>query len=248
MNKKICIVQGNTLAEAKYYLKTKYGVSDDFIQHSIAYPLFGTGQGSGNSPTYWLFISSTLFDLYDTKDHGSLYQSQDRKTEIEVKAIGFVDDARTSVNAFSNNKITLQQLMGMAARDSQLWHNILAASNQTLELPKCGYHAMVFEFKATGEPILIEKPEGQITLYNTRGNPFEIQKRETTKATKYLGAHKANQNHQYKVLKKKCDNLGQVIKCSRLSCTETQCFYWAIYHLSANYVLPTTYFTKAQLH
>ena len=29
---------------------------------------------------------------------------------------------------------------------------------------------------------------------------------------------------------------------------ETQCFHWAIYRLSANYVLPTTYFTKSQLH
>ena len=92
MNKKICVVQGKTLAEAKYYLKTKYGVSDEFIQHSIAYSLFGTSQGSGNSPAYWLFISSTLFDLYDSKAHGSFYQSQDRTTEVEVKAIGFADD------------------------------------------------------------------------------------------------------------------------------------------------------------
>ena len=78
-------------------------MSDEFIQHSIAYPLFGTSQGSGNSLTYWLFISSTLFDLYDSKAHGSFYQSQDRTAKVEVKAIGFVDDMQTSVNAFSNN-------------------------------------------------------------------------------------------------------------------------------------------------
>ena len=29
---------------------------------------------------------------------------------------------------------------------------------------------------------------------------------------------------------------------------ETQCFYWAIYRLSVNYILPTTYFSKTQLH
>ena len=50
------------------------------------------------------------------------------------------------------------------------------------------------------------------------------------------------------MLKKKCDDLGRIIRCSHLSRTETQCFYWAIYRLSANYVLPTTYFTKSQLH
>ena len=59
---RICIVQGHTLKEAKYYLRTKLGVSEGFISHSEVYPIYGTGQGSGNSPVYWLFISSTLFD------------------------------------------------------------------------------------------------------------------------------------------------------------------------------------------
>ena len=75
MNKKICIVQGKTLEEAKYHLKTKLGISDNFIQHSQAYPIYGTGQGSGNSPTYWLFISSTLFDMYDRMATGSNMQT-----------------------------------------------------------------------------------------------------------------------------------------------------------------------------
>ena len=114
MNRKICVVQGKTLEEAKYFLKTKYGISDEFIEHSYAQPLFGSGQGSGNSPTYWLFISSTLFDLYDSQAHGSLYLSQDKTIGVEVKAIGFVDDVRTSVNAFTHNRITLRQLMDMA--------------------------------------------------------------------------------------------------------------------------------------
>ena len=114
MNKKIYVVQGQTLEEAKYHLKTKYSVSDKFIQHSIAYPIFGTGQGSGNSPTYWLFISSPLFDVYDSVAHSSLYQTQDRKLEVDVKAISFVDDVQTSVNAFSNNRLMLDQLMSMA--------------------------------------------------------------------------------------------------------------------------------------
>ena len=168
--------QGKTLEEAKYHLKTKFRVFEDFIQHSIAHPIFGTGQGSGNSLTYWLFISSTLFDMYNTKAHSSLYQSPNRQIEVEVKAVGFVDDVRTSVNAFADNWITLCQLIAMATSDSQLWHDILSASNRVLELPKCGCHAMIFEFKPTGEPIIVENPDCQvenpdcqITLHNCRG-------------------------------------------------------------------------------
>ena len=118
MHRQICVVQGRTLGEAKYHLKTKYGISDDYIQHCEAYPIFGTGQGSGNSPTYWLFISSTLFNMYDSLVHGSVYQSRDRKTSVTIKAIGFVDDVQTNINAFENNKITLDQLAAMATRDT----------------------------------------------------------------------------------------------------------------------------------
>ena len=147
MHRKMSVVQGCTLGEAKYHLKTKYRVSEEFIQHCKAYPLFGTGQGSGNSPTYWLFINSTLFDMYNSLAHGSQYQSQDRTTDISIKAIGFMDDVQTSINAFENNHISLEQLVAMAKQDSHVWHDILSTCNQELELPECGYHAIIFGFK-----------------------------------------------------------------------------------------------------
>ena len=193
MHKKICVVQGRTLEEARYYLKTKYGISEDYIQHCEAYPLFGSGQGSGNSPTYWLFISSTLFDMYDLRAHGSTYKSRDGTTTVQVKAVGFVDDVRTSVNAFENNAITIEQLTALARRDSQLWHDILSASNQALELPKCGYHAIIFEFDPNGKPTMVEDPTCKITLKDTDGREFYIEHWKTTKATKYLGALKHQQ-------------------------------------------------------
>ena len=62
------------------------------MPYKKAVSLFGTSQSSGNSPTYWLFIGSTLFDLYDAKAHASKYQSPDKSVEVEVKAVGFVDD------------------------------------------------------------------------------------------------------------------------------------------------------------
>ena len=115
MHRKICVVQGKTLEEAKYHLKTKYGISKEYNQHCEVHPLFGTGQGSGNSPAYWLFISSTLFDMYDSKAHGSIYEIKDRNTQVMVNAIGFVNNVRMSINAFENNQITLEQLAILAS-------------------------------------------------------------------------------------------------------------------------------------
>ena len=142
-----------------------------------------------------------------------------------------------------------KKLVAWASRDSQLWHDILTASNQALELPKCGYHAIIFEISATGEPSMVENPIWSITLQNTNSHQFNINQRKTTRATKYLEAHKApaNQKQQSQALKRKCDNFSREITCSHLTQTETQCFYRGIYRLSANYVLPMTYFTKIEL-
>ena len=93
--------------------------------------------------------------MYDSKAQGALYQSQDRLTTVNIKAVGFVDDVRSSIDAFENNQITLEQLVAMARRDSQTWHDILFTSNQALDLPKCGYHAIIFEFKPNEESYMI---------------------------------------------------------------------------------------------
>jgi hypothetical protein len=58
-NRHVVMVNASTLRDAKYQLNTALVVSDPFIQHSTAWPLHGTGQGSGNSPIVWCFISST---------------------------------------------------------------------------------------------------------------------------------------------------------------------------------------------
>jgi hypothetical protein len=43
-------VNATTLEDARYKLKTALGTSDDSYSHCAAFPLYGTGQGSGNSP------------------------------------------------------------------------------------------------------------------------------------------------------------------------------------------------------
>ena len=62
--KEVCIVEGWTLAEARYHLITKLGVSDEFIQHCQFHPWFGSGQGAGDSPTKWLVMSRATGALY----------------------------------------------------------------------------------------------------------------------------------------------------------------------------------------
>jgi hypothetical protein len=55
-------VNASTLHKAKYQLKTSLGLSEKDYSNCSLFPIYGTGQGSGNPPTIWCFISSTLFD------------------------------------------------------------------------------------------------------------------------------------------------------------------------------------------
>jgi hypothetical protein len=64
IHKNVCLVHARTLQEARYLLKTKLGVSNEFYSHCRAFPIYGTGQGSGNSPMIWCFISSMLFTIH----------------------------------------------------------------------------------------------------------------------------------------------------------------------------------------
>jgi hypothetical protein len=70
MDRRVCIVQGRTLAEAKYYLKTKLGISESYIQHCRAHPFFGNGQGAGDSPQKWLFMEVHYLTSMNQKQLG----------------------------------------------------------------------------------------------------------------------------------------------------------------------------------
>ena len=102
MDKKVCIVQARTLEQAKYYLRTKLGISKDYAEHTQECPWFGTGQGSGNSPFYWLLISSTLYDLYCSRTEGTTggatYVSPDKSLSTTIYLLGFVDDVNNRTN------------------------------------------------------------------------------------------------------------------------------------------------------
>ena len=260
MHKKVCIVQAKTLEEAKYFLKTKFGISDEYAEHTRECPWFGTGQGSGNSPFYWLLISSSLYDLYCAKTTGgATYTSPDKTLQVKVFLIGFVDDVKNRTNlqftVDSSQLVSkLNTLIEQATKDSQLWHDILTAANQELELTKCKYHFIHYEFTESGTPSLVEDPNPShpqypLTIRGKHSHPVKITFVPNSKAIKYLGCQKcpANQKQQHAALQAKCDDYARIINCSRLSRRGTQVFYQAIYRLSVNYPLPVCYFSFKEL-
>jgi exonuclease III len=251
IHKTICAILGTTLEEAKYKLKTMLGVTDSFYQHCELFPIYGTGQGSGNSPTIWLVISSTLFDAFETKAHGASYSSPDGTTRIDLFMIGFVDDSAGQTHQTSPplapNKLAAQMI-----HDAQLWGDLLYASGGDLELSKCAYHLVEHKFKSDGTPVMEPGLIGpRLTLQSgDRKSVITIKQLKVDESYKTLGCHKeplGTQLTQYTTLKKKSDDYALTVINSPLTRSEAWTFYHTIYSPSVGYPLPVCYFSKRKL-
>ena len=81
----VFVHNANTLENAILKLKISNQVTNEaYRQQCAKLPIHGTGQGSGNSPVTWCFISSKLFTCYDKKCHGITFSSLDQSVSLTL--------------------------------------------------------------------------------------------------------------------------------------------------------------------
>ena len=71
--------------------------------------------------------------------------------------------------------------------DAQLWHDLLWASGGKLELEKCGFHLIFYDFDNDGIPSMRKIENLVITLENEKVEDIEIRTKKIDKARKNLG-------------------------------------------------------------
>jgi exonuclease III len=252
LSKTVALVMARTLKEARYKLKTSMGVSEEFYQHSESSPIYGTGQGSGNSPVIWAFISSTLFDCYEKRAHGATFATPDQSIIIPMYMVGFVDDTKCQTNSFfAEPQPSVETVVTKMQHDAQLWSDLLWSSSGDLELSKCSYHVYYYRFSIDGSPVLASGKIGQIHLRKSSSQTvIPIDGLSAYTAHKTLGHYKepaGNQTKQYQVLKEKCDEFARFLRCSPLDHRESWTFYYTIFLPSAGYTLPNSFFSRRDL-
>jgi hypothetical protein len=102
----------------------------------------------------WCFISSSLFNCHQQESYGAVFQSPDRTVSVAFSIVGFVDNSTCTSNDF-NPSATLSPdyyIQSMQI-DTQLWHDLPWVSGGMLELPKCSYHFLYFDFLPNGKPV-----------------------------------------------------------------------------------------------
>eukprot|EP00957_Ditylum_brightwellii_P156761 11931476-Ditylum_brightwellii.AAC.1 len=140
------------LEQVKYTLKTALGVSKEYYQHCKTFPIYGSGQGATNSSSIWLTISFTIGDIYEQLGNGIEFISPDKAIAFVLAILGFMDNITIQVNMFTDNQVTLLQLLSKMRDDGQLWSILLWLTGGLLELNKYSYHVIQFLLYPDGTP------------------------------------------------------------------------------------------------
>lgn len=167
LHRRLALLHGHTLKQARYKLRTAIGISALEYSHCEEFPLYGSGQGSGNSPALWLFISATLFNIHDREAYGAKLQDPQGKHTVQLHLSGFVDDTNAALNDWQpQDEVELDTLLDRLRHDAQLWNDLLFISGGKLP----GAHEMLISCIAVCVP---SRWYSQAYLRHTTTNPFD---------------------------------------------------------------------------
>jgi hypothetical protein len=150
-------MNATTLQQAEYKIRTEMGLSPSGYSHERAHPVYGTGQGSANSPAIWCFLSSLLFDCYEQRAHPASYSTPTGDKPISLGMIGFVDECNGQTNSFHTDEATdtVGKLLQQTRSNITAWSSLLEASGGALEMSKCSSHVLQWKFSMQGSPVLV---------------------------------------------------------------------------------------------
>jgi hypothetical protein len=246
LSRTIVQVQAATLRTMKYITKTALGASSTCYSHSPDTPIHGTGQGSCASPALWLHSSSFLMDILDEHSYGFTATSPIDHSTVKVHNQGFVDDTSLMANGGSSPQDLIQRLQ----TDAQLWSNLLSSSGGILELTKCLYYIIDYEFDPTGNPKMMIPNHQPLQISTSPESTVQcIQMYEANAAHKTLGCYRAldgNETTQFNHLLDKSKDWARQLQSKYLSRQEA----WMTYHIyflpQVLYSLTTTNLTQQQ--
>ena len=227
-----------TLQNAEYRIRTALGIADAGYTHTDEHPVYGTGQGSDNSPMTWCFLLSIPFDCYATLSHHAKYCRPDRTEPMSIGMIGFVDNGNGNTICFMDDESpsTFPAIKHQLRSNAQVWTNLLGASGGALELPKCSYHLVQWHFTTEGDPV---------------HEVHNLTSQSPCTAHKTLGHYEepagSQQTQFQQIWRKSKKSLAFLWKC-QLTPVEIWTYYYACYYLpSVRYPLACSSLTYVQL-
>ena len=249
---RVAQLNSRMLEKARFHLKTSLGISTSSYTHCPDNPIYGTGQGSGNSPHIWCFISSALFDAHTHSAHGAVFRSFRGDMSLKLQMVGFVDDCTQGVNGFSATpQPESSYLVERMRHDSQLWNDLLWTSGGALELPKCSFQVIESCWDRLGRPFLRGGLADSCLRVRNGDQEVQIPQTGNYESRKTLGVHlnpAGVMTTQIKMLQKKSQKFEECVLANVLTRREAQMLYHAIYLPSVTYPMAVTHMKAVECH
>jgi hypothetical protein len=226
------------------YFVTIIGAEDKWkFNNTKDDPVYGTGQGSGNSPHIWTFLSSILFKILENEATGATYKDISKKSEAKIINTAFVDDVNTHHRKSENLKI--KETMW---KDYTHWKNILEMSGGKLAPQKCNFYHLGWDFLDSGKPVMVNRVHQKDEINE---NPDSIQQVNIEDSHKTLGHRISPQypgKHKIAQLTEVDYKFQSILKTSNLQKNEVHVLYRSIYIPTIRYILQSSSLKREELH
>ena len=241
MPKNAIRLHSEALQFMRYAVKTIYGVSDSNYSGTIFEPLFGTGQGSGASPSVWLSLVVILLHTFDRiVPHRMNFVPIDRGRIHSRSSDAFVDD--TSVGFTSSDDSSYDDLISRLEYVAQSWEKLLHLSGGKLNLSKCSYFVLRWEWQS-GRPVLRKILPSDRVLSLCQGQSptrHTIRQTKPDESLRMLGVllnPQGDFTDHLQSLKLKADTFSRRLMSPRLTKSDVAIFHRSIYVPSMRYSL-----------
>ena len=226
----------------RYTVKTVYGISEDSYQGTVFAPLFGTGQGSGASPSAWLTLVVILLQTLDRLIPDRInFSSPKGDLQHSRLSDAFVDDTYLGFTS-SDDTATLESLINRLQAIAQTWEHLLFLSGGKLNLSKCSWYILRWEWEQ-GRPSLrpISATDPQLRL---RQGSSEVL--TTISRSKLEDSHRmlgvllnplGDFGAHIQFLKNKADTFAHRLLSPRLTASDVRIFHRSTYIPSMRYGL-----------
>jgi hypothetical protein len=235
------------LLRMEYHVRTAYGVSTEAYSNMIDW-LLGIMQGAGHSGTLWALTSSVMLDQMDAT-HGADFHSAHPHRLCHRTGEAFVDDTTLWLLKLG---LLLAAAIAIMQNSAQRWERLLHATGGALNLAKCFWYGIEWQFTPTGEPTMVPTTDGPpilLTPSSQPDSPATIQRISTAKGMRTLGVRLApdgNDNDEYAYRLQQASKMKQRVAAAPLGREYVGIGFRAIWQMMIQYPLGATCFTPKQ--
>ena len=218
-------IHRNLLQHMEYHVTISGSRRERKYMNTLNTSIYGTGQGSGNSPHIWTMLSSILLHIMNENANRATYPKLDN-TEKRVTSTAYVDDVNAHHNTQANTTINMMKSM---MEDYKRWKMLLEASGGKLEVEKCTYYAVDWNFSRGGKPAMQEYGTIQEQESFRESHVQRISITESHKSLGHFISPKESRRMQITQIRELCNKFNGILQQDSLSPKEYKALYKSVF-------------------